>query len=68
MGSLFPVPWTTAHPNQIPLVLSEDFKDGFALDGVRFVNSLTRAFNPVTLGSPRPTASHPTRAAKFLSD
>ncbi len=38
MGCFFPIPWITAQPNQIPLVLSEDFKDGFALDGVCFVN------------------------------
>ncbi len=68
MGCFFPIPWITAQPNQIPLVLSEDFKDGFALDGVCFVNSLTRAFQSRHLGSPRPTAPSPHKSRKFLSD
>ena len=42
--------WGTARLNQIPLVLSEDFGDGFLLDGVRFVNPFARAFDPEILG------------------
>jgi predicted nucleic acid-binding protein len=42
--------WATARLNQIPLVLSEDFKDGSVLDGVRFVNPFARAFDIATLG------------------
>ena len=42
--------WATARLNQIPLVLSEDFKDGFVLDGVRFVNPFARAFDLATFG------------------
>ncbi len=42
--------WATARLNQIPLVLSEDFKDGFVLDGVRFINPFVRAFDIATLG------------------
>lgn len=30
--------WATARMNQIPVVLSEDFSDNSALDGVRFLN------------------------------
>lgn len=39
-----------ARLNQIPLVLSEDFQDGLALDGVRFVNPFARSFEPSILG------------------
>jgi hypothetical protein len=67
MGYFLPIPWTTAEPNQIPLVMSEDFKDGFALDGVHCVDSLTCAFNPFTLGSPRPTALSRHKSGKLLS-
>jgi predicted nucleic acid-binding protein len=42
--------WATARLNQIPLVLSEDFKEGLVLDGVRFVNPFARAFDPSILG------------------
>jgi predicted nucleic acid-binding protein len=42
--------WATARLNQIPLVLSEDFKDGLVLDGVRFVNPFARAFDPASVG------------------
>ena len=42
--------WATARLNQIPLVLSEDFKDGLVLDGVRFVNPFARSFDPSTIG------------------
>ncbi len=36
--------WATAHLNQIPVVLSEDFQDGQNLEGVRFVNPFLDAF------------------------
>jgi predicted nucleic acid-binding protein len=42
--------WATARLNQIPLVLSEDFKDDLVLDGVRFVNPFARSFDPSTIG------------------
>lgn len=41
--------WATARLNQIPLVLSEDFKDGSVLEGVRFANPFARAFDPTTI-------------------
>lgn len=42
--------WATARLNQIPLVLSEDFKDGHVLDGVRFADPFARAFDLATIG------------------
>jgi predicted nucleic acid-binding protein len=30
--------WATARLNQVPIILSEDFASGTALEGVRFVN------------------------------
>ncbi|MBI4588808.1 MAG: PIN domain-containing protein [Candidatus Rokubacteria bacterium] len=42
--------WATARLNQIPLVLSEDFKDGRVLDGVQFLDPFARAFDPATIG------------------
>lgn len=36
--------WACAKFNQIPLVFSEDFQDGQALEGVRFVNPFTETF------------------------
>jgi predicted nucleic acid-binding protein len=36
--------WATARLNQIPLILSEDFKSGHALEGVRFVNPFMDGF------------------------
>lgn len=36
--------WATARLNQIPLILSEDFKSGHALEGVRFVNPFVDGF------------------------
>jgi len=36
--------WACAHLNQIPVVFSEDFSDGRAIEGVRFVNPFTEAF------------------------
>ena len=42
--------WATARLNQIPLALSEDFKEGFVLDGVRLATPFARAFDPGTLG------------------
>jgi predicted nucleic acid-binding protein len=41
--------WATARLNQIPLVLSEDFKDGSALEGVRFADPFARAFDPTSI-------------------
>jgi len=37
--------WATARFNQIPLVFSEDFQDGRALEGVRFINPFSSEFN-----------------------
>ena len=36
--------WATARLNQIPVVFSEDFRDGSVLEGVRFVNPFSREF------------------------
>ncbi|WP_374689582.1 PIN domain-containing protein [Promineifilum sp.] len=36
--------WATAHLNQIPLVLSEDFQTGRIVEGVRFINPLIKDF------------------------
>jgi len=36
--------WATAHLNQIPLVLSEDFHTGRIVEGVRFINPLIEDF------------------------
>ncbi len=33
-----------------PAGLGEDFRDGFVLDGVRFLNPFARAFDPDILG------------------
>ena len=37
--------WATAHLNQVPLILSEDFQSGQTLEGVRFVNPLKPDFD-----------------------
>lgn len=36
--------WAVARLNRIPILLSEDFSDGTALEGVRFVNPFRPAF------------------------
>ena len=36
--------WATARLNQVPVIFSEDFGDGQALEGVRFVNPFGSAF------------------------
>ncbi len=36
--------WAVAHLHRIPVVFTEDFSDGAALEGVRFVNPLTQGF------------------------
>jgi predicted nucleic acid-binding protein len=36
--------WATARLNQVPIVFSEDFRDGTTLEGVRFVNPFTSEF------------------------
>jgi predicted nucleic acid-binding protein len=36
--------WATARLNQVPVVFIEDFRDGTALEGVRFGNPFTRKF------------------------
>jgi predicted nucleic acid-binding protein len=36
--------WATARLNQIPIVLSEDFSDGTAIEGVRTLNPFTTSF------------------------
>ncbi len=48
--------WASARMNQIPLVLSEDFGQGVAIEGVRFVNPFDKTFNLETwLREPRST-------------
>lgn len=37
--------WATAKLNQIPVVLSEDFNTGGAIEGIRFVNPLRDGFD-----------------------
>ena len=37
--------WATAKLNQVPFVLSEDFRDGFLLEGVRFLNPFAKTFD-----------------------
>ena len=41
--------WATARLNQVEIVLSEDFRDGGILDGVRFVNPFTASFDLAAL-------------------
>ena len=41
--------WATARLNQVEVVLSEDFQDGRALDGVRFVNPFAPSFDLAAL-------------------
>ncbi len=36
--------WATARLNQVPVVFSEDFRDGSVLEGVRFVNPFSPNF------------------------
>lgn len=36
--------WATARLNQIPLVFSEDFRDGGILESVRFINPFSTSF------------------------
>jgi predicted nucleic acid-binding protein len=36
--------WATARLNQVPIILSEDFASGTALEGVRFVNPFAPDF------------------------
>ena len=36
--------WATARLNQLPVVFSEDFRDGSILEGVRFVNPFSQKF------------------------
>lgn len=36
--------WATARLNQLPVVFSEDFRDGSILEGVRFVNPFSPKF------------------------
>ncbi|KRT65341.1 MAG: PilT protein-like protein [Candidatus Rokubacteria bacterium CSP1-6] len=42
--------WATARLNQIAVVLSEDFADGHVVDGVRFLNPFSRAFDLASIG------------------
>ena len=37
--------WAAARLNQVPLIFSEDFQDGQLLEGVRFINPFSHAFN-----------------------
>ncbi len=41
--------WATAKLNQIPVVLSEDFNVGSAVEGIRFINPLQEGFDLLTL-------------------
>lgn len=41
--------WATAHLNQIPLVLSEDFAHERVIEGVQFLNPFSPAFDPAAL-------------------
>lgn len=41
--------WATALLNQAPLVLSEDFQDGFEAEGVRFTNPFSKGFDMESL-------------------
>lgn len=43
--------WATAKLNQIPVVLSEDFNLGSAIEGIRFINPLQQGFDLLTLMS-----------------
>ena len=36
--------WACAHLNQIPVIFSEDFSDGRVIEGVRFANPFSEAF------------------------
>jgi predicted nucleic acid-binding protein len=36
--------WATARLNQVPVIFSEDFRDGSLLEGVRFVNPFSPDF------------------------
>jgi predicted nucleic acid-binding protein len=36
--------WATARLNQVPVVFSEDFRDGSILEGIRFVNPFSPEF------------------------
>lgn len=36
--------WATARLNQVPVIFSEDFRDGTVVEGVRFVNPFAAAF------------------------
>jgi len=36
--------WATARLNQVPVIFSEDFRDGSILEGVRFVNPFSSKF------------------------
>jgi hypothetical protein len=40
MGCFSPIPWTTAQPNQIPLVLSENFQHELEIEGISIRNPL----------------------------
>ena len=37
--------WATARLNQIPVLLSEDFRSGTVLEGVQFVNPFASGFS-----------------------
>lgn len=37
--------WAAARLNQIPIIFSEDFQDGRILEGVRFANPFSKAFD-----------------------
>jgi predicted nucleic acid-binding protein len=41
--------WAVAKLNQVPMILSEDFNLGGALEGVHFLNPFDAGFNPASL-------------------
>jgi predicted nucleic acid-binding protein len=42
--------WAVARLNQVPVILSEDFNPGAAIEGVHFVNPFAPDFDPAALG------------------
>jgi predicted nucleic acid-binding protein len=44
--------WATAKLNRVPNVLSEDFRHGALIEGVRFLNPFLEEFDPAALSVP----------------
>ena len=36
--------WAAARVNQVPVIFTEDFNTGSTIDGVRFINPLSKGF------------------------